>query len=86
MNLLQEPVEVGRVSLMALRNSPADCLYTKFASYTLMNLFLGWWGTISFFATFAYILNNFTEYGEALLRMYRKRNAQKKALSQLLGE
>lgn len=34
------------------------CINKNFWDYTLTTLFLGWWGTISFFVTPFYLLNN----------------------------
>lgn len=38
------------------------CTDKYFWNYTFTNLFLGWWGAISFFATFFFILNNTYRY------------------------
>jgi len=35
-----------------------ECLKRVFLSFTLHNLFLGWWGTISFFATIFFTFGN----------------------------
>jgi hypothetical protein len=45
------------------------CLHTQFLKFTAMNFLLGWWGTISLFVTPAYIVNNFDDYGNAVLRL-----------------
>lgn len=39
-----------------------NCTNKYFWHYTFTNLFLGWWGIISFFATFLFILNNTFRY------------------------
>src|SRR4051812_23867483 len=39
-----------------------DCINRTFWNYTLTNLFLGWWGLISFFATFVYMIGNIAQY------------------------
>jgi hypothetical protein len=43
-----------------------SCVHKKFWEYTAKNLVLGWWGTISFFATPAYLLSNLSSYIKAL--------------------
>ena len=39
-----------------------NCINSFFWEFTLTNLFLGWWGTISFLVTPFYILNNIFRY------------------------
>lgn len=39
-----------------------DCIAKTFWRFTLINLFLGWWGAISFFVNPFYILNNIYNY------------------------
>ena len=53
------------------------CLHKQFLKFTLMNIFLGWWGMISFWVTPVYILRNVEEYGSALIAF---RRAKKKKL------
>jgi len=43
-----------------------DCINKFFWNFTLTNLFLGWWGVISFFATIIFILKNTSGYISAL--------------------
>lgn len=38
------------------------CINSTFWNFTLTNLFLGWWGVISFFATFAFVVGNTFQY------------------------
>jgi len=38
------------------------CINKYFLQYTLINLFLGWWGLISFFATCFFMINNIVRY------------------------
>ncbi len=42
------------------------CLHLQFAKYQAINLFLGWWGVISFFATPIFIVMNCASYGRAI--------------------
>ncbi len=35
-----------------------NCINKVFTEFTVKNLFLGWWGTISLFATAFYMINN----------------------------
>jgi hypothetical protein len=46
-----------------------SCLHRKMGHHTLCNLTLGWWGTISFFATCAFLIANLVEYASALYRL-----------------
>jgi hypothetical protein len=39
-----------------------NCTDKYFWKFTLTNLFLGWWGIISFFATCGYMVNNIFRY------------------------
>lgn len=39
-----------------------NCINQYFTKFTLTNLFLGWWGTISFFATAFFMVNNIFRY------------------------
>jgi len=39
-----------------------NCINKTFWRFTLTTLFLGWWGTISFFVTPIYIVNNIIRY------------------------
>ncbi len=39
-----------------------NCIDDYFWNFTLTTLFLGWWGTISFFVTPIYLLNNTGRY------------------------
>jgi hypothetical protein len=43
-----------------------NCINKYFWKYTVTNIFLGWWGVISFFATGLYIINNTARYIGAL--------------------
>jgi hypothetical protein len=36
----------------------SECLGKAFTKHQLSNLFLGWWGTISFFMTFVFLIDN----------------------------
>ncbi len=48
-----------------------NCTNKYFWQYTLINVFLGWWGVISFFATIIFILNNTFRYlGTITLKKY----------------
>jgi hypothetical protein len=47
------------------------CLHLQFAKYQAINLFLGWWGVISFFATPIFIVMNGVSYGRALVAKRR---------------
>lgn len=42
------------------------CLHKQFAEYTILNLMLGWFGTISFVATLTYFVGNVRSYLRAL--------------------
>ena len=39
-----------------------SCIHRTFWSYTGVNMFLGWWGTISFLVTPFFLLNNTFRY------------------------
>ena len=54
-----------------------QCLHRSFWSHTLRNVTLGWWGTISFFMTWYYLVSNLLTYLFALheLRGQRPRQA-----------
>jgi hypothetical protein len=39
-----------------------DCISSKFWSFTLISLFFGWWGVISFFYTLVAIPTNIVNY------------------------
>ena len=47
-------------------NMCKDCTNKYFWKYTLTNIFLGWWGVISFFATCFFMLNNTIRYISSL--------------------
>ncbi|MCP3105024.1 hypothetical protein LZ198_39775 [Myxococcus sp. K15C18031901] len=47
------------------------CLGKAFWHHTLRNLTLGWWGTISFFVTWYYLLSNLVTYVQARAEMGR---------------
>ena len=47
-------------------NMCKNCINKYFWNYTLTNLFLGWWGIISFFATCFFMLNNIFRYLSSL--------------------
>ena len=49
------------------------CLHQQFLKFTAMNIFLGWWGTISLLVTPYYLLRNFDEYGQALFKLLKAR-------------
>jgi hypothetical protein len=44
----------------------SKCIHQYFWQYTLINLFLGWWGVISFFATWVFMFNNVSRYVTSL--------------------
>ena len=75
-------VERRRFELKAEMCGP--CLHQQFLKFTAMNLFLGWWGMISFWVTPVYLVRNFDEYGQALLRLLRSKKRKAKALSDAL--
>jgi hypothetical protein len=60
------------------------CLHTQFLKFTLMNFILGWWGTISLILTPGYILSNFVEYSQSVVRLYQLRKRKAKALANAL--
>lgn len=39
-----------------------SCIHRSFWKFTAFNLFLGWWGLISFFCTIGFLLNNTIRY------------------------
>jgi len=48
-----------------------NCINKYFWQYTFINLFLGWWGIISFFATVIFMANNIFRYiGSITLKKY----------------
>lgn len=48
-----------------------NCTNKYFWKYTFTNLFLGWWGVISFFATLVFMINNVFRYiGTITLKKY----------------
>nr|BDT32645.1 hypothetical protein MFMH1_23140 [Myxococcus sp. MH1] len=49
------------------------CLGRAFWHHTLRNVTLGWWGTISFFVTWYYLLSNIVTYVQARAEMGRSR-------------
>lgn len=53
---------VMRQSRSLSGNLCKSCIHSNFWKYTLTNMFLGWWGTISFFVTPFFILNNVGRY------------------------
>jgi hypothetical protein len=56
----------------------AKCLGEAFRKHQLSNLFLGWWGTISFFMTIVFLIDNTRNYFTArkdLTRMSERREA-----------
>jgi len=53
---------VARRQLSIKGNLCKDCINKYFWQYTLINLFLGWWGLISFFATIVFMVNNIFRY------------------------
>ena len=56
----------------------AACLGRAFRKHQLSNLFLGWWGTISLFVTFVYLIENTRVYLTArreLTRLSERREA-----------
>jgi hypothetical protein len=42
------------------------CISDTFWNFTMTNLFLGWWGVISFFATCAFMIGNIFQYVSSL--------------------
>src|SRR3982751_2946576 len=42
------------------------CLHRAFGKHTLLNLTVGWWGTISFFMTWYFLFSNTTAYMRGL--------------------
>ena len=53
---------VMRFSKTAEGRMCKDCVHKTFWEFTLINLFLGWWGVISFIVTPFFILNNVGRY------------------------
>jgi hypothetical protein len=57
---------IGALVMRFSRTAEGDlcksCIHKIFWSYTLINLFLGWWGVISFIVTPFFILNNVFRY------------------------
>ncbi|QSQ19444.1 hypothetical protein JY651_29485 [Pyxidicoccus parkwayensis] len=49
------------------------CLNAAFWHHTLRNLTLGWWGTISFFVTWYYLLSNIVTYVQARIEIGKTR-------------
>jgi hypothetical protein len=49
----------------------SDCLHRAYFHHLLRNLTLGWWGTISFFATIYYLLANTFVYATTLHKLRR---------------
>jgi hypothetical protein len=47
-----------------------NCINKYFSNFTLVDLFLGWWGVISFFVTIAYLLNNIYQFLRTLSLRY----------------
>ena len=43
-----------------------ECIEKVFRDFQLRNLLFGWWGVISFFATWAYLFENGTQYARAM--------------------
>lgn len=39
-----------------------SCIHKYFWKFSLITLFLGWWGILSFFATIAFLINNIVRY------------------------
>jgi hypothetical protein len=52
----------ARRQLSIRGNMCKRCINKYFWQYTFTNLFLGWWGVISFFATIFFIINNTFRY------------------------
>jgi hypothetical protein len=50
-----------------------QCVHRTFWHHTLRNLTLGWWGTISFFMTWYYLVSNILTYVLALYDLGKKR-------------
>ena len=50
-----------------------ECLHQAYNHHMLRNLTLGWWGTISFFATIYYLIANTVTYVSALRRLGRSK-------------
>jgi hypothetical protein len=62
---------LARRQMQVKGNLCKNCTNEYFWKYTLTNLFLGWWGVISFFATILFILNNTFRYlGTLTLKKY----------------
>lgn len=53
---------LARRELSAKGKMCRNCIDKYFLHYTLTNIFLGWWGIISFFATCIFIINNIIRY------------------------
>ncbi|MCE9671818.1 hypothetical protein LY474_28830 [Myxococcus stipitatus] len=62
------------------------CLGRAFWHHTLRNLTLGWWGTISFFVTWYYLLSNLVTYVQARVEMGRSLQRQAPAVAVAKGE
>ncbi len=61
-----------------------SCLGQTFWHHTLRNLTLGWWGTISFFMTWYFLVSNLLTYVQARVELGKaapRRTAPKAALS-----
>jgi hypothetical protein len=62
---------VSRQQLSLKGKMCKHCINKYFWKYTLINLFLGWWGCISFFATSLFMINNIFRYiGSITLKKY----------------
>lgn len=57
---------LARKQMSIKGNLCKNCTNKYFWQYTLINIFLGWWGAISFFATIIFILNNTFRYLSAI--------------------
>ncbi|HVY25936.1 MAG TPA: hypothetical protein VHB79_05265 [Polyangiaceae bacterium] len=61
-----------------------DCLGRAYRKHQLSNLFLGWWGMISFVLTFVFLIENTRQYFVA--RRELKRMVERKEASQVVPE
>lgn len=61
-----------------------DCLGRAYRKHQLCNLFLGWWGMISFVLTFVFLIENTRQYFVA--RGELKRSVERKEASRVVPE
>jgi hypothetical protein len=51
-----------------------NCINSYFWRFTIISLFFGWWGIISFFYNFYVLLNNILQYLSSIKFLLDKRN------------